>query len=158
MTTLAPRTTIVTALPATGYVGQVVVLTTNGHLYNWTGATWLDNGASGGGGGGLSDGDYGDITVSGGGTAMAIDAGAVTNAKLATIATSRVKGRATAGTGAVEDLTAAQVATIVASSSGGGTSAFLRADGAWAAPSVGNIDGGTPDSGPGALSVDGGTP
>ena len=38
---------------------------------------------SGGGGGGLSDGDYGDVTVSSGGTVITIDAGAVSNAKLA---------------------------------------------------------------------------
>lgn len=38
---------------------------------------------SGGGGGGLSDGDYGDVTVSSGGTVITIDSGAVSNAKLA---------------------------------------------------------------------------
>ena len=38
---------------------------------------------SGGGGGGLSDADYGDVTVSGTGTVMTIDAGAVTLAKMA---------------------------------------------------------------------------
>src|SRR5690242_4298744 len=35
----------------------------------------------GGGGGSLSDGDYGDITVSGSGTVMTIDAATVTEAK-----------------------------------------------------------------------------
>ena len=37
----------------------------------------------------------------------------VTNAQLATMASSRIKGRATAGTGAPEDLTAAQVLTLL---------------------------------------------
>lgn len=82
MTTLAPITTIVTALPSTGYIGQVVVLESTGHIYSWTGSGWTNASSGGGGGGGLSDGDYGDITVSGGGTAMAIDAGAVTTTKL----------------------------------------------------------------------------
>lgn len=58
-----------------------------------------------GGGGGLSDGDYGDITVSGGGTAMAVDAGAVAITELASIATDRLVGRDTAGSGAPEELT-----------------------------------------------------
>lgn len=61
----------------------------------------------------LGDGDYGDITVSGSGTAMAIDADVVTNAKAANMAESTIKGRVTAGTGDPEDLTASQVRTIL---------------------------------------------
>lgn len=57
-------------------------------------------------GGSLSDADYGDITVSGGGTVMTIDAGTVTLAKMANMATDSILGRATAGTGAPEVLTA----------------------------------------------------
>jgi hypothetical protein len=66
-----------------------------------------------GGGAGLSDSDYGDITVSGSGTVMTIDDGVVSNAKLADVATSTFKGRATAGSGDPEDLTAAQARTIL---------------------------------------------
>ncbi|MCA6468801.1 MAG: hypothetical protein IM591_00240 [Chitinophagaceae bacterium] len=68
----------------------------------------------------------------------------VTNAMLAQIATARIRGRVTAGTGNVEDLTGTQATTLLdvfttslkglAPASGGGTTNFLRADGTWAAP------------------------
>jgi hypothetical protein len=99
------------------------------------------------GGGGISDGDKGDITVSGSGATWTIDNGVVTNAKLADVATATIKGRTTAGSGSPEDLTSAQATALLdtftsslkglAPSSGGGTSNFLRADGTWAAPSGG---------------------
>lgn len=62
----------------------------------------------------VADGDYGDITVSGSGSAYTIDADAVTNAKLANMATDTIKGRTTAGTGDPEDLTPSQVKTMLA--------------------------------------------
>ena len=65
------------------------------------------------GGGGVSDGDKGDITVSGSGTAWAIDAKAVTLAKLTDIATDSFLGRDTAGTGVPEALTPAQARGIL---------------------------------------------
>lgn len=65
------------------------------------------------GGGGLSDTDYGDITVSGGGTAMTIDNDVVDNVRLANMASQTIKGRASALTGDPEDLTASQVKTIL---------------------------------------------
>lgn len=52
----------------------------------------------------------GDVTGSG---ALTIADNVVTNAKLATQATSTIKGRVTAGTGNTEDLTAAQVRTVI---------------------------------------------
>jgi hypothetical protein len=68
------------------------------------------------GAGGLADGDYGDITVSGTGTVMSIDAGvvgtteladdSVTYAKIQDVsATDRLLGRSTAGAGVVEEIT-----------------------------------------------------
>ena len=68
--------------------------------------------AGAGGGAEPSDGDKTDITVTGG-TVWVIDADAVTNAKLANMATATIKGRDTAGTGDPEDLTAAEVATLL---------------------------------------------
>lgn len=73
--------------------------------------TWA---APPGGGGGVADGDYGDITVSGGGTVWTIDNTVVTFAKVQNIATSRLLGRTTAGSGSVEELTAASAKTLLA--------------------------------------------
>lgn len=90
----------------------------------------------------------GDITGSGT-TAIttAIAANAVVNADLAQVATATFKGRTTAATGNVEDMTATQATALLdnftsttkglAPLSGGGTTNFLRADGTWAAPSGG---------------------
>ena len=66
---------------------------------------------------------------------------------MANVATATFKGRATAGTGAPEDLTGTQATALLdtftstlkglAPASGGGTANFLRADGTWAAPPSG---------------------
>lgn len=61
----------------------------------------------------VSDGDKGDITVSSAGTDWTIDNDAVTNAKLANVATGTLKGRATAGTGDPEDLAPAQARSVL---------------------------------------------
>jgi hypothetical protein len=62
------------------------------------------------GGSGISDGDYGDVTVSGGGTAITIDNDAVTYAKMQNVsATKRVLGRNSSGAGDVEEVTPAQL-------------------------------------------------
>lgn len=75
------------------------------------------------------------------------DSNTVTNAILSQVATSTFKGRVTAATGNVEDLTGTQATTLLdpftstlkglAPASGGGTTNFLRADGTWAAPAGG---------------------
>jgi len=90
----------------------------------------------------------GDVTGSGT-TAITTTIGTniVTNSMLAQTASATFKGRTTAGTGNVEDLTATQATALLNTftstlkglvpSSGGGTTNFLRADGTWAAPSGG---------------------
>jgi hypothetical protein len=77
-----------------------------------------------------------------------IAANAVDNTKLATVATATFKGRVTAATGNVEDLTATQATSLLDTftsalkglvpASGGGTTNFLRADGTWAAAGGGS--------------------
>ena len=90
----------------------------------------------------------GDVT---GATALTIANDAVTNAKAANMATARIKGRATAGTGDPEDLTGTQATALLdvftsgakglVPASGGGTTNFLRADGTFAAPGGGGGSG-----------------
>jgi hypothetical protein len=64
-------------------------------------------------GGGVADGDKGDISVTVGGTVWTIDNDVVTYAKMQNVsATSRILGRITAGAGDVEELTGANVRTI----------------------------------------------
>jgi hypothetical protein len=87
----------------------------------------------------------GDVSGSGSTSiTTAIGANKVTNSMLAQVATSIFKGRVSAGTGNVEDLTATQATSLLNTftsslkgltpASGGGTTNFLRADGTWAAP------------------------
>lgn len=63
--------------------------------------------------GGIADGDKGDITVASSGTVWEIDAGAVTLAKMANMATASLLGRSTSGTGAPEVLSASDVRTLL---------------------------------------------
>ena len=110
------------------------------------------------GGGGVGDGDKGDITVTATGATWTIDADVVTNAKLANVATATLKGRVAAGTGDPEDLSGSQATALLdvftsslkglSPASGGGTANFLRADGAWAAPAGG---GGSPGGASGEI-------
>lgn len=121
-----------------------------------TGGIITANAAGGsGGGGGVSDADYGDITVSSSGTVWTIDNDVVTNAKAANMAQSTIKGRAVgAGTGDPTDLTATQATALLDAFTGdsgaGGVkglvpapaagdaaaSKFLKADGTWTAVSA----------------------
>jgi hypothetical protein len=85
----------------------------------------------------------GDVTSVGDGVTT-IAAGAVTNAKMAAMATGTFKGRSAAGSGSPENLTGTQATSLLdeftsglkglVPASGGGTDNFLRADGSWAAP------------------------
>ena len=70
----------------------------------WTGLAYIS--ALGSGGGGISDGDKGDITVSGSGVTWIIDNDAVTYAKMQNVsAASRLLGRGDSGSGDVQEIT-----------------------------------------------------
>lgn len=91
----------------------------------------------------------GDIVASANSNTMYLPFNTVTYAKMQDVATTnRVLGRISAGAGDPEEMTGAQVTTLLdtvtsgakglAPASGGGTSNFLRADATWAAPSGGS--------------------
>jgi hypothetical protein len=84
---------------------------TNNQLRIGDGATAWTSLTALGGGGGVTDGDKGDITVSGSGATWTIDNGVVTLAKMANMATASVIYRKTSGTGAPEVQTLATLKT-----------------------------------------------
>jgi hypothetical protein len=83
--------------------------TAHGVTFRWNSYAWVQVAAATG----VTDGDKGDITVSGSGGTWTIDPATVTNAKLAAAATSTIKGRITAGSGDPEDLTPTQAKTVL---------------------------------------------
>lgn len=90
-TVLSP--TVITSTLAAGASATASAADLGGGVYQLT--LGIPQGTPGVGG--VSDGDYGDVVVSGGGTAMTIDAGAVTLAKQAALAATSLIGNTTGG-------------------------------------------------------------
>lgn len=107
----------VTSIPSGGLTGQSLVKNSSAN-YDYAWAT-----VSGGGGGGLVDGDYGDITVSSSASVFTIDNGAITNAKVS--ASAAIAYSKLALTGAILN---ADLAGSIAYSKLSLTGAILNAD------------------------------
>jgi len=122
-----------------------------GHVLTWNGTLWVNSAPSGGEGAGVTDGDKGDITVTASGATWTIDNGVVSNAKLASMLSSTIKGSLVGGTPI--DLTAAEATSILDSFSGtskglvpgspGGSTIFLNGNGAWSNITPSTISGST---------------
>lgn len=103
---------------------------TNGQVLSTNGSSslsWITAG-----GGGVSDGDKGDITVSGSGATWTIDNDAVTYAKIQNVsAASKLLGRGDASSGDVQEITVGSgltmTGTTLSASGGGGGAASQKA-------------------------------
>ena len=112
----AQRTTLglgsfaqLSSLNLDGLSDVIITAPSNTQVLKYNGTNWV-NDTDATGGGGVSDGDKGDITVSGTGTVWTIDPDAVTFAKMQNMAQNFMLGRASAGSGDIEEISFSPVA------------------------------------------------
>ena len=104
-TTLATKTKIQNIVGISdGGTLQQIEGTSGNQVLKWNASGYWELGTVSGA---VADGDYGDITVSSSGTVWTIDAGVVSNSKIASGAGGIYKGSGTIASGAVSTLTAA---------------------------------------------------
>ena len=90
-------------------VGEIAIITDTGKLFTKKD----DNSIAEISGGGISDGDKGDITVSNSGATFTIDNDAVTYAKIQNVsATERLLGRDSSGAGVISSITPAPLESL----------------------------------------------
>lgn len=111
----------------------VITAPSTNQVIKFNGTNWI-NGAEAGGG--VTDGDKGDITVSASGATWTIDNGAVTLAKLANLSSQRIVGRNTAGAGAPQEVTLSQLLDWSSSTQG---SLLYRGASGWVALAPGTL-------------------
>jgi hypothetical protein len=112
--------------PAEDGIALYQIVTSGGAVTSYTDYRTTDYGRSGGSGGSVSDGDKGDITVSGSGAIWTIDNDVVTYAKMQNVsAASRLLGRGDSGSGDPQEISIgsglAMTGTTLSATGGGGT-------------------------------------
>lgn len=88
-----------------GIGGDLVYNSDHYVLQYCNGTDWIGLGGTMGGGPGVTDGDKGDITVSGSGSSWMIDAASVTYNKIQNVAAGRLLGRYAATAGVMQEIT-----------------------------------------------------
>ena len=122
--------TFVAAFPSqTGNSGKY--LTTNGSVLSWATIS-----------GGVTDGDKGDISVTGSGSTWTIDAGVVTYAKMQNVAANSFLANVTGSAASVQEIATNRIPLFSSALTGTpSATTFLRGDGSWQTPAGG---GGSP--------------
>ena len=106
-------------------VGEIAIRTDTGKLFTKKD----DNSVAEISGGGIEDGDKGDITVSSSGATFTIDNDAVTYAKIQNVsATDRLLGRDSSGAGIIEEIAPSAVRTMLSLATSATSTTLAAAD------------------------------